>query len=224
MPGMPADQFERVLPRDRMGAAAIHCPIRYDVWRQYGLRGPQARLGLLLERNDGLNRVNARRIAGQLVALKAVDVGTGEQRLPWRVRGRTSPAHMDEFASLVADWIQVDADLGDLVRLILPLTSWSDVAARMATTDVRELTEWLNPRSDRPGELQGTWLAQLLVRLWGRDPDLDSEREDAARELNHLLGSPPRLRAPSITGPAEALYDTSNWISSVSLDRAVTVA
>jgi hypothetical protein len=224
MPGMPAEQFDRVLPRDRMGAAAIHCPVRYDVWRQYGLRGPQARLGLLLERNDGLHRVSAARIALHLVELAEADAVSRDQRppLPWRVR--TSPVPTDQFASLVGDWIQVDTDLGELVRLILPLTSWSDVAARLATTEVSVLTGWLNPRGDRPGEVQATWLAQLLVRLWGRDPDLNSERAAAARELNNLVVSPPRLPAPGVTAPAEAVYDTSNWISSVSLDRSVTVA
>jgi hypothetical protein len=50
MAGIPPEEAERFLVRERIDYDATDCPVRYEVWREYALNGPQARPHLLLER------------------------------------------------------------------------------------------------------------------------------------------------------------------------------
>jgi subtilisin family serine protease len=65
-----------------------------------------------------------------------------------------------------------------------------------------------------------SWLARVLVRLWGSDPDLESERAGGADELQRRLSTLPL----KVSGPTP---DVDNWrgtVVSVNLDRSVRTA
>ncbi|SDP58589.1 Subtilase family protein [Pedococcus dokdonensis] len=50
MAGIPPEEAERFLVTERIDYDATDCPVRYEVWREYALKGPQATPHLLLER------------------------------------------------------------------------------------------------------------------------------------------------------------------------------
>lgn len=50
MAGIPPEEAERFLVKERIDYDATDCPVRYEVWREYALKGPQATPHLLLER------------------------------------------------------------------------------------------------------------------------------------------------------------------------------
>jgi hypothetical protein len=249
------------------------------VWREFALRGPQARLPLLLERVDdrpetgtigsdptstsstsldplepggplGTRRHPTTAEAASVVGL-AIDLeflaeaelrvydahvdlqeqlpprwlyeaGVFAEVRPWYVTSGSTPlqSHQRFTAAALGDWVRVQADLADLVRLVLPFTSWAPAVADLARLAVQSPTQLvaLLGHGLRDGGEIGAWLGDLLPRLWGYDSDLVSERPGAADALAMLLRRPPWVLEPSFDPLAPGFRPR---VQSISLDRQV---
>lgn len=250
---MSPEKFERILPAERGDPDAHLCPVRREVWREFALRGPQARLDLLLQRfvrgaldehdDDDIERSgdsegrggNAFQIVENLRALHEADIGTPSTPSwrdrwvsvrPWfTVKQPPPPIERDGFRALpIGDWVVATVDLADLVRVVLPLTPWGrDLAMLEARLSDAAAMEDFRTGAPPPEarDRRWQWLADVVVRMWGLDPDLSSEWKMAVEHLRQLLGQPPWR----VDDRVAKLDPTTAWwqpsIAAVTLDRRV---
>ncbi|MGS0688325.1 S8 family serine peptidase [Nakamurella sp. GG22] len=113
----------------------------------------------------------------------------------------------------------------ELVELMTPFDELlsSDTPMRQALRDDRGQRPAPNGpdsgesrvRFDPRDQQIASWLLRLLARMWGYDPDLDSERDLAAGDLNRAL-------FPTMLSTSRLAQGST--IESISLDRIVTPA
>ena len=239
MAGISVEVFEHAY--DTEGIVAANSPVMYEVWREYAIRGPQARLRLLLrlaeDENSAYVAESLRRRAEQLSA-----------------RSPHDPDEIPPVIGVIGEWVLIQTDLVQLVCIVLPLTHWGrplEVVSSLAPSAIVDLlapldelleraeeggaeltagareglepVETGSPESTVSGRQMGftqreqevsSWLLRLLARIWGYDADLDSERMPAAEDLLSIL-SLISFRA----GAGEP-----GILVSISLDRTATPA
>lgn len=229
MAGLSVAQFAAVYgPSD--GPTAVSGPVLYEVWREHAVRGPAARLRLILRPHDDRN---SRPVATRLQA---------EAR---RADESDDTDRPQLLVGAAGDWLVIEADLKQLITIVLPFTPWGPLLAGTRTLSANTIISLLEPLDDLltrrdadvttsdgrdPGSTRdddsfappavpfgadeadtASWFLRLFARMWGFDPDLDSERVGAVPLLRDLLlatGDP--LAEPSV--------------DMVTLDRRATIA
>jgi hypothetical protein len=243
--GIPLEQLDQLLVVERFQLDAVDCPVRYDVWREFAIRGPDFRPSLLVERTDASRAPGTSQIATALTR-RAEDARSWRERhksprfMPRELRvtyeGGIAPSENNRGSTegrtgalAFGEWILAEADLFEVLTVLLPLTEWANVVAVLAEHDREELARLLHPPSSAVASAtearvtvpQGddhdrrSWLARVLVRLWGFDPDLDTEREVGAAELKRQLQG-------IVQAPVPRHLSQAGWagaIATINLDR-----
>ncbi len=135
----------------------------------------------------------------------------------------------DPKATVMGRWVLVSCDLRELIIAMMPGTSWEPVVKALtaiATPGLRRVLTGTGSDDSEPqpddastsGDVSQkvSWIARLLARLWGYDPDVPWERSLAARNLpGHLNGS---------AMSQSASLSISSTIESISTDRRARAA
>jgi Subtilase family len=215
----------------------VGAPVRFDVWRAYAADGPMAPQPLILTRSEEQGMPASSLIARRMQEAAHVteEVAKAVEPLP---------------VGTIGEWVYASATLGQLIYCVLPFTRWNrhiQVLARLDETAVAHLLTPLGvlirevgqettgssaneerasgdrtvtiPFDERDQEIM-SWLARMLVFMNGFDPDNESSRPNAARDLLE------RLRPVLSTDPP---YGANPWreqavIEAVSVDRKATFA
>lgn len=146
MASIPIAEVRRLLVAERVEYDATNCPIRFEVWREYALHGPQARPQLLLERatrtasrpvREGHHDTDASAIAGEvdrrlsLLSRLPHDPARSTSEATVVISpptpGSTSPPEPRQYepSAQFGEWLVVRVDLAELLAAILPLTDWA---------------------------------------------------------------------------------------------------
>jgi hypothetical protein len=227
MPGLPLEQFDRAF-RPPSGVI-VDTPILYEVWREYAVKGPSHRQRLLLTLRDDDQTPPSSEI-GRAIRRRA-------ERYPPPSQS-PSPS-----IGVIGEWLWIRADLDQLILTVLPFTRWGKLLRILARLDDVAIMHLLTPLEelltsttiDEPQptpadtvtdgdvirvEFTGSdqealsWLVRLLARIYGFDPDFDSERADAATYLHALV-------KPLVTRQDRG---ERSHVVAVSIDRVATIA
>lgn len=183
MAGIPVEEIDGLLVDERLVLGALDCPVRYEVWREYAARGPQARLPLLFERAHDDTAPDVFQTAGNIERRLRELRSRPDARPPFppsvRVSGVDQRPHepqpdlRDAEVSPFGDWIHAELDLAEMTLGVLPLTSWAG-ALREVGASGTALAGLLVPPSEWEGVINrsapASWLARLLTRLLGSIP------------------------------------------------------
>src|ERR1700687_3064305 len=136
MASISSDQFDYLFDRENTGPEILEGPVRYDVWRTYGLRGRQFRANLILARPDLPDAVGGDQLVELLRAISEADSPTHTSH--------ASAAENTPFAVAAGERTRARANLAEMVRRVLPFTVWHKALDDLARAGDR-LVEYLSP-------------------------------------------------------------------------------
>ncbi len=128
MAGMPVELFERAYGASDAIVAAEN-PVMYEVWREFAIRGPQVRLRLLLRLVEDSNS-----------AVVANRLREGTERL-----GQSYGDGLRPSIGVIGEWLLIQADLVQLMCVVLPLTRWGHPLAVVSALAPSAIVDLLAP-------------------------------------------------------------------------------